>query len=159
MFVILAIDPGYTQSAWVEFESGVPIAFGLEPNAIVLDRIRQTAAAELAIEVVKSYGMAVGEEVFVTCQWTGRFIQDWYDATAPDWRPVRRVPRREVKMYLCGRSSATDSNVRMALLDKYGPGKPLAQGTKAAPGPLYGVKKDIWAALGVAVTAAATCSP
>ena len=41
-------------------------------------------------------------------------------------------------------------------IDKFGGSKETAIGKKANPGPLYGVKKDIWAALAVAVTWAET---
>jgi len=57
------------------------------------------------------------------------------------------VFRRDVKMHLCGSARAKDANIRQALLDRLGP-----VGTKKAPGPLYGVKSHIWAALAVAVT-------
>jgi hypothetical protein len=57
------------------------------------------------------------------------------------------VYRHQVKMHICGHPRAKDSNIRQALIDKLGP-----VGTKAAPGPLYGVKSHAWAAVAVAVT-------
>ena len=57
-----------------------------------------------------------------------------------------------MKLHLCHSARATDANIREALLDRYGPGKEKAVGRKAAPGPLFGVSKDIWSALAVAVT-------
>jgi hypothetical protein len=150
---MLALDPGPVLTAWVEFADGLPTAFGKEPNDDVLGRIMMSLADQLAIESVASYGMAVGAEVFETCVWSGRFIQRWLDSSGC---PVRRVYRRDVKLHLCGTNRANDSNVRQALIDRYGPGRELAIGRKATPGPLYGVKADVWAALGVAVTVAET---
>ena len=54
-------------------------------------------------------------------------------------------------MYLCHSMKAKDGNIRQAILDLYG-GKDVALGNKKRPGPLYGVSKDIWAALAVAIT-------
>ena len=58
-------------------------------------------------------------------------------------------------MHLCNSVRAKDSNVRQALLDRFpatGGGKTPQIGTKSKPGPLYGFSKDMWAALGVALT-------
>lgn len=150
---LLAIDPGTTQSAWVEYEDGLPVAFGLDPNQQLLYVIRDSYADILAIESVASYGMAVGAEVFDTCVWAGRFIQQWWQRHAES--SVGRVYRKDVKLHLCGSMRAKDANVRQALIDRYG-GKELAIGRKASPGPLYGIKADIWAALAVAVFVADT---
>jgi hypothetical protein len=102
--------------------------------------------------MVACYGMAVGREIFDTCVWIGRFSQCWKDAAESE---AERLTRREVKLYLCNSVRATDANVRQAIIDRYGPDKKTVIGTKKAPGPLYGVKADIWAALGVAITYAA----
>ena len=67
-----------------------------------------------------------------------------------------KVYRKEVKLALCNSLRARDSNIRRALLDRFGPTRKQAVGTKARPGPLYGVKSHIWAALAVAVTHADT---
>ena len=144
---ILALDPGTTETGFCLFDAGQVLRSGVLPNAEVLGHLLVSGrdARTLAIEMVASYGMAVGREVFETCVWIGRFQQAWH---APD--EVRLVYRRDVKMHLCGTARAKDSNIRQALLDLLGP-----QGTKKAPGPLYGVKSHAWPALGVAVTVAA----
>lgn len=123
---------------------GVVQASGIERNEIVLASILMSADDVLAIEMIASYGMAVGREVFETCVWIGRFLQTWRKPEA-----VKLVYRKDVKLHLCGNTRAKDPNVRQALLDKVGP-----QGTKKIPGPTYGVKSHAWSALAVAVTVA-----
>jgi hypothetical protein len=92
--------------------------------------------------------MPVGREVFETCVWIGRFVQAWGAKHA-------MVYRSEVKSHLCHSAKAKDSNVRTALIDRWG-GKVKAIGNKRAPGPLYGIAGDEWSALAVAVTYADT---
>jgi hypothetical protein len=61
---------------------------------------------------------------------------------------VQLVYRRDVKLHLCHSPRAKDANVRQALIDRLGP-----QGTKKNPGPTYGMKSHLWAALAVGVYA------
>jgi hypothetical protein len=105
-------------------------------------------APHMAIEMIASYGMAVGVHVFETCVWIGRYIELW-DYFGSE---STKVYRSDVKMHLCKSNSAADSNVRAALIDRFGPGKAKAVGVTKARGPLFGIKGDEWAALGVAVT-------
>jgi hypothetical protein len=141
----LALDPGTDQTAWVCMANGIPRSFALEPNAAVLARLEALGGpVPLAIEMIASYGMPVGAEVFETCVWIGRFTQ-------ASRGPVTRILRREVKDHLCHSPRANDATVRQALIDRYGPGKEAAIGTKHRTGPLYGIKADIWAALAVGV--------
>jgi hypothetical protein len=152
--LILAIDPGTTESGWVMCDSAGVLGSGVLPNLDLLDMIAATAPTsgkELAIEMIASYGMPVGREVFETCVWIGRFKQAWH---SPD--DVLLVYRRDVKLHLCGTSKAKDPNVRQALLDLFprtGGGKTPQIGTKGQPGPLFGVSSHAWPALGVAITA------
>jgi hypothetical protein len=154
--VILAIDPGTTESGWALFDGKRVRSSGIFANSELLLWLlsgvmfagEERERVILAIEMIASYGMAVGKEVFETCVWIGRFQQAW---RAPG--EVQLVYRRDVKLFLCGSARAKDPNIRQALLDMLGP-----QGTKAKPGPTYGVKSHAWAALGVAVTAAARAS-
>jgi hypothetical protein len=104
--------------------------------------------------MIACYGMPVGATVFETCVWIGRFIEAWGDE-------FTKVYRKETKMHLCQTMRAKDSNIRQAIIDRYpatGGGKKPQIGTKAQPGPLYGVSKDVWAALAVAITFAETYS-
>lgn len=155
---ILAIDPGTEQSAWMLFD-GKPLKFGITRNEQLLDELQGWAfsngemAAQLGVtadclvvEMVASYGMAVGAEIFTTVFWTGRFCERW----SVTGKPYEQMFRRECKLHLCGSSKAKDANVRQALLDLYGGSS--AVGRKKTPGPLYGVSKDTWAALAVAQT-------
>jgi hypothetical protein len=143
--VILAIDPGTEQSGWcVLNEGGLLVNSGVEPNKDVLKRVVWASATRytVAIEMVASYGMPVGREVFETVRWIGRFQQAYADPEA-----VRLVYRRDVKIHLCGSMKAKDANVWQALKDRLG-----EVGTKKHPGPLFGVSSHARSALAVAVT-------
>jgi hypothetical protein len=161
MPTLLAIDPGSEKSAWVSYnsESKRPLNWGKIKNRALLEQI--DLDGELlgvgvpwfdycVIEKVASYGMAVGAEVFETVYWSGIFAQ------AFGLDHVVRIPRKDIKLHLCGRPQANDSNIRQALVDKYG-GKDKAIGTKKTGyGPLHGFAHDTWSALAVAITAAET---
>jgi hypothetical protein len=153
--VILALDPGPEQTGWVLYDAptGKVEGAGVAANAALLRELPHYASTQLAIEMIASYGMPVGREVFETCVWIGRFTQAWHDPEA-----VRLVYRKDVKLHLCGSPKAKDSNIRQALLDLFprtGGGAVPQVGTKARPGPLYGVSTHAWPALGVAITARA----
>lgn len=154
---ILAIDPGTEQSAWCVFESvgtkDHPILFGQIKNDDMVLKCRYPAWGPscpgavpdlLVIEMIKSYGNVMGDSVLQTCVWIGRFIQSW----GP--RPYELIPRKRIVTQICMNPRANDTNVRQALIDRWG-GKEKAIGSKAKPGPLYGMKNDMWSALAVAV--------
>lgn len=143
---ILSVDPGTTESAWVYLVGGVPLSHGKWPNEQVLEKLKASPLGDelLAVEMIASYGMPVGAEVFDTCVWIGRYLQA-YDG------PHVRVFRREVKLHLCDSPRANDATIRQAILDRFG-GKEAAVGCKRTPGPLYGIKADEWAALAVGLT-------
>lgn len=143
--LILAIDPGNVNSAYVlmEKETYKPIEFGLLENNLVREKVLNLDYDCLAIEMVASYGMAVGESVFDTCVWIGQFIECAQERNIP----YTRVYRIEEKMNICHDSRAKDSNIRQALIDRFG-----IVGTKKNPGFFYGFKKDIWAAYAVGCT-------
>ncbi len=151
--MIIAIDPGDKKSAVVLYAParGAILEAWDETNPLVCTWLRGVAQRKstLVIEGIASYGMPVGEEVFNTCIWIGRFIESWRGE-------FHLLYRKEIKLHLCGSARAKDANVRAALLDKFGGGK-AARGTKKSPGVLYGISGvDKWAALSVAVTWAET---
>ncbi len=158
MVPILAIDPGTEQSGWCAFDGEHVNASGVMENPELLTCLQRPQFSlngyRLAIEMVASYGMPVGREVFETVRWIGRFQQAWH---APD--EVTLVYRKDIKLQLCGTTKAKDANIRQALLDMFprtGGGKTPQIGIKAKPGPLYGVSSHAWAALAVAVVAKGT---
>lgn len=143
--MIFAIDPGPTESAFVQLRDDRPLEFGKIANDRMLDLLEASKLwPHLAIEMIASFGMPVGAEIFSTCVWIGRFIQAWNG-------PYTLVYRRDVKLHLCGQARAKDGNIRQALIDRWG-GKAKAIGNKKQPGPLYGISADVWSALSVAVT-------
>jgi len=144
--MLLAIDPGNIESAFVVIGDGLrPEWYEKAKNEDVLTYIYDGCFKNCeiaAIEMVASYGMAVGKEVFETCVWIGRFME-----ALEKWSDIKLVYRKDVKMTLCGSMRAKDSNIRQALIDRYG-----VVGTKKNPGWFYGFKGDIWSAYAVAVT-------
>lgn len=151
--VILAIDPGNIKSAYVVMgENLKPIEFGKVPNEEML-YIVQTyntlgAIDNFAIEMVASYGMAVGESVFETVFWIGRF---WADTD--NFKHRKRIYRKDVKMNLCQSMRAKDSNIRRALIDRFAQHDfKNGKGTKKNPDWFYGFKADIWQAYACGVT-------
>lgn len=150
---ILAVDPGTLESGYCALLGGKVVAAGVIGNAELLPYLQRAdfrlGEYTLSLEMVASYGMPVGREVFETVRWIGRFQQAWHDPGA-----VRLVYRQDVKLHLCHSSKAKDSNVRQAVLDRFDPtggGKTPQVGTKKKPGPLYGVSSHAISALAVAI--------
>ena len=139
---IIALDPGTTQSAFVVWDGDLIIAKGIEKNEVLNSRLRDWGGLmfPMVIEQIRCYGMPIGQTTLDTVFWSGRFWESWKGDR-------HLMPRLEVKKHLCHNGSAKDSNIRQALIDRFGP-----PGVKESPGLLYGVKKDIWAAMAIAVT-------
>ena len=137
---IIGLDPGPSESALVLWDGKIEFAMK-QPNEFVLKELvlRRTEPL-LVIEQIASFGMPVGEEVFETVFWSGRFAEAFGMAR------VGRLKRLDVKMRLCHDSRAKDANIRQALIDRLG-----APGTKKKPGPTFGMAGDLWSALAVAV--------
>ena len=159
MGTILAIDPGNIESGYVVVEhDGEEIRRVLEVGKVdnpdifgVLCTNITPDGVDVAIEMIAGMGMPVGQEVFDTCFWIGRF---WELATTRRHiRHLRKIFRREEKLDLCGSPNAKDANIRQALVDRYAPGQPnFGKGTKKNPSFFHGFSADMWAAMAVAVT-------
>ena len=152
--MILAIDPGNLQSAYVVMGRDLrPLEFEKTENEELLARIPQLmdryGDLSLAIEMVASYGMPVGREVFETCFWAGMLWQ------AANVKEKRLIYRMDEKLCLCHDSRAKDANIRQALIDRFAYGVPnKGKGTKKEPGWFYGFSADVWQAYAVGVTCA-----
>ena len=150
--IVLGLDPGPTHSALLGWNGKCVTEHRFVNNTDMIEYINGARhfqpldfKPQLVIEKIESFGMAVGAETFETVWWSGRF------AEAYGIDHVGRLGRKAVKLHLCQSNRATDANIRMAILDRFG-GKEAAIGKKANPGPLYNVSGHLWAALAVALT-------
>lgn len=142
---ILAIDPGPSQTACVCWDGEKIRGAFKQPNQEAHSSILTWAKMvdQVACERVECYGMPVGKEVFDTVYFSGRV----WESVSYLFKPFHLVPRREVKLHLCGQARAKDSNIRQALIDRFGP-----KGVKSNPGISYNLKADMWQAWALAVT-------
>lgn len=150
---ILAIDPGNIESAYclIDTENYKPIEFGKVENQYLKGWLSLNAERydKCVIEMIASYGMAVGESVFQTCVWIGRFTQ----VAEYEEKDVDYIYRKEEKMNLCGSMRAKDSNIRQALIDRFAKFDfKNGKGTKKEQDFFYGFSKDVWASFAVGVT-------
>ena len=163
---ILAIDPGNTESAYVLMRDDYSLMLmpggnssGKLDNDFMLNMLKSTctlyssglvdSSLTVVIEMVASYGMAVGKEVFDTCVWIGRFAQAAMERGAK----VDYVYRMQEKIALCHDSRAKDANIRQALIDRFARfDKKSGKGTKTRPDTFYGFRADMWSAFAVGAT-------
>ncbi len=152
--MILSIDPGNVQTAYVisDFDTLKPIEFGILDNEEFLKKIIKLNEQPIAndihvvIEMIASYGMGVGETIFETVFWIGRFWQ------AIGNMDRHRITRKDIKLSICHTMKAKDSNIINALIDRFAKhDKERGKGTKNNPDWFYGFKKDIWQAYAVSV--------
>lgn len=134
--MIVAIDPGSTESAYVGYHNGKLVWFDKVENANMVDSIRCYAAepdiTHLAIEMPACYGMAVGKSIFETCRWVGIFQHAFgIERTHLVYRKARNIDEGVdgVCMHLCKNNRAKDPNIRQAIIDLYG-GEDKAIGNK-----------------------------
>lgn len=141
---ILAIDPGNIQSAYILWDGKEILSKNIIINETLIDLLQHwpDTCQILIVEQIRSYGMPVGATIFDTVFWSGRFCQAWPG-------DFYQLPRMDVKNHLCHNSRAKDSNIRQALIDRFEPDLKPRQRPK---GVLEGLVKDLWAAMGVAVT-------
>lgn len=154
---VLAVDPGDTQSAYslIDATTRRPIAHAKLPNDDLRDDLAQLGGTDVAVavEMVASYGMTVGAEVFETCVWIGRYIE----RCAALGQAASRVYRRDVKLHHCHSARAKDANITQALVDRFATGQTNhGKGTRATPGWFYGFRADVWQAYALAVYVADT---
>lgn len=147
---ILAIDPGNIESGYCVMYDYSPVKFGKISNDGFKNLFYDLFGCDVVvIEMVESYGMPVGREVFDTVRWIGKF-----EAYAEKYlMDVEFVTRKEEKLAICHSMKANDATIRQALVDRFAPGTPNhGKGTKKKKGFFYGFKADMWSAFAVGVT-------
>ena len=150
---VLSLDPGTTHTGWVLVDSETGrVIHDKEQNPIIADRMRAwrtiiEPADLVLIEAMSPRGQRLGIETMEALRWSGRLEE----AARPT--PVIRISRDAVKRTLLGASNVrgADAAIRQVLIDRYGgpQGRQKAVGTRKAPGPLFGITADRWAALGL----------
>lgn len=141
---VIAIDPGTkcTAVAIIDCKNGTPVFSEgvIEDNYTVQERLSNFPKNDsvFVIEDIQSYGAPVGNSVFRTCLWVGKFVS----------------VLNEDKTYLIGRST-----VAKLLTDK-GKGKSMDSRIRSCIKLAYlfkfcnlsvleNVKKDIWSAIAI----------
>lgn len=146
---IIGIDPGPVESGYCIIDPSDEWLLtvekcGVAANVVILEMlVCEAMSTDLAIEMIASYGMPVGSEVFETCVWIGRFIQQFIPYQKDI---VHRYTRIDIKNHFCHSSRAKDAHIRRALMDRFGGDASIKKG-----GALHGVKSHAWPALAVAV--------
>lgn len=126
---VLSIDPGPVKSGWVLMDGEVPHKWGWDDNADLRELLTANpytpGARCLLIEYPKPRGMPTSKEEMDTLFAAGRLVQAWSRL----WFPVYRS---DVKLALCGHARAKDTNIRQAIIDRYGGDSVAIGGKKCA---------------------------
>jgi hypothetical protein len=176
--ISVGIDPGTEHSGMVVFDDiykKVLLSVDVENNKL-LDFLHGDSTCladgtffnvlsidDFFIETIEAMGLMVGKSTFETCIWIGRYIEAYEHITG---KKSVRVSRGDEKTVICGastfknpetgkRKSVGDTQIRAALIERFpatGGGACPQVGTKASPGPLYGVSGHCWQALSVVIT-------
>lgn len=147
---IIGIDPGNRESAMALY-NGESFQFGKFDNFgeffPQLEKwLIENRVDEVYIEGIQAMGMSVGASVFETAYFIGE-IKMWLGMKFPHIARVI-IHRSDVKMHHCNSMRAKDTNIRQAIIDRFG-----APGTKRNPGILYGCSGDMWSAVAIATMA------
>lgn len=100
----------------IDTDTYVPIEFRKTENSNLRYEMYNMQYDKAIIEMVASYGMAVGATVFETCVAIGQFKEIAMKQNIP----VEFIYRKDEKMNLCHSMKAKDSNIRQALIDRFG---------------------------------------
>lgn len=153
--MILAIDPGPEQSAYVY---GYPQdkVRPVEDYGMVLNRELEVSirngyfngADDVLIEDWAPWGKPAGQKMVDVCKAIGRFqllCEKLVQCKTTTYF------RRDVCRWLVGLPNAKKSQIRAYMIQRYGPSREQAIGRKGCEGPLYGLRVHQMDALAMAV--------
>ena len=158
---VLAIDPGTTESGacLVRVEDYKPIWSLKAENKIVCLGLYRMISNEnvtpinlqCVIERMQGHNLPVSSDVFLTCEWIGRFDYHYECYTT---HPAQFVYRHQEYKNLCANIySRNDKGIKQALVERFAYGQPnYGKGTKDNKGWFYGFAADAWSAYAIAVT-------
>jgi hypothetical protein len=143
--MILAIDPGNEQSAFVVFDEKTEkiLDFGKFDNEALYLQVRLLSETTdvCCIEMLSAYGQ-VGKTVLDTCVWCGIF------AEAYGRHKVEFLFRKSIVTALTGSPRSNDSAIRTLMITRFGNGNTRSKQTGNI---LEGLTADMWQALAIAV--------
>ena len=151
--IVLALDPGNVYTAYVLLNEKCEIIdakkiLNHELLKVIIDY--SNSDTYFVYEMIKSQGMAVGQTVFDTCTWIGRFIQL---AIECKYKLIYPIYRFEEKQWICNSARAKDTNIKMALITRFAKHDFLTgKGKKDNKDFFYNIKADMWMAFAVAIT-------
>ncbi len=149
--LIAALDPGPTHSALVRWDTMTQriTSHAIFANTSPFLSCLGMNGEVVVIEDMVGYGQRVGGEVFLTCKWIGRF---WATCLQHHHTPTFLSRPQVLKLLGIGvQEKGKDALVRGMLIARFGGTKARAIGLKQSPGPLYGIHKDEWSALALAL--------
>lgn len=169
--LILAIDPGTKQSAYSLIREDYSIVSAAkQPNEDVLALIHHGEFDVLVIECMeprfhapgagKTMGLRIGDEVYETCIWIGRFMEAAYARGKQVFRVFRSeerarlIPTKKNGLPpLVGKvGESGDSKMRAALIARFARhDKVNGKGRAANKDFFYGFRADMWNSFAVGV--------
>ena len=134
--MIFAIDPGPKISTWVKYGDHTIHGIGRDVrNETILENIPKIDVP-IIVEDIENMGQTVGESIFKTARWSGRFEERAFRAGVD----LHFLKRTSIKLHLCGNRNANGKLVTVALKERF---------TSAE---LQGIADHAYSALAVAVT-------
>lgn len=142
---IIGIDPGNIESAYCILDNGSISETAKLPNGSFWETVSEFTSEPCVVylEDIQAMGMSVGQEVFDTAKQIGR-LQLLMEQSGVEYVMIKRT---EVKLHHCNTTRAKDTNIRAALIERFGD-----KGTKSNKGFFFGVSgSDQWSACAIAL--------
>ena len=148
---VVAFDVGTTETAFAIMTDQYELLdFGKVPNDYLLELKTIFSYDVFVYEKFMSYGMTIGQTTIDSIEWNGRYKQRAIDVGC---KKIVALPRKEVKINLCGTMKAKDTNIRQALIDRFAKFDfKNGKGTKNNRDVFYGVSADCWSSIALCVT-------
>lgn len=117
--LIVAIDPGYEISAYIEWNGQEISKHGIINNSEVIQWLRDSKAQYLFIEKIVCMGQPIGKETLDTVFWSGIFYQVWQEKELELTTDISdsMIPRTTIKGHF---RVSNDAQIRKKLIEKYG---------------------------------------
>lgn len=154
MTAIFAIDPGPRQSGYCLWDAHTGILeSGKVDNAEILKKLFDKCLniEKVLIEKITLYQRA-SQDIHDTILWCGRFVQRLEQIGFDNYQLVTRTDVKKTLLSELPTKERNDSTIKAYLKDRFAPGvSNHGKGTKKEPGYFYGVAKDAWQAIALAV--------